>query len=195
MHIDSQFGEDDRSRKLCQIQRADYISAKRDNFGQILMVDLHSVQNLFKVADERVCTSQPLIPPNCFVYLFTNGDTILHRAIERQRSYFALLQRQNVEIDITPNIRDDAHIVGMTQAIGEYSESLPLHVPFTILSPEDVFDEIIMRLSDYRDISHVKALPPTKMANKSLNDRSWADPLKKRLWENAHLPILKSQQL
>ena len=190
MHVND-FFEEDMNEYLCEIPRRDFIMEKRNNFGQILMVDMNAIRNLFIVADERIMTQHPLIPPNCFVYLFTNENTILHRAIQGRQSFFSLLQRQNIEIDVTPNIREDAHIVGMTQEIGEYNEKLPANLPFTILAPDDVYSEIVVRISDYRDIEHIKSNPPTSIACKSMNDRSWIEPLKERLWRNAHLPILK----
>ena len=187
----NKFYEEDLRESICEIPRRDFITEKRDNFGQILMVDMNAIRNLFIVADERIMTQEPLIPPNCFVYLFTNENTILHRAIQGRQSFFSLLQRQNIEIDVTPNIRDDAHIVGMTQEIGEYNEKLPQDLPFTILAPDTVYSEIVLRIGDFRDVKHIKTNPPTSLACKSMNDRSWIDPLKLRLWENAHLPILK----
>ena len=151
------------------------LTLERDNFGQILAVDLDALRNFFSVADERIHSPKPLIPPNCFVSMFTNNDTLLHRVVAGRPSYYALLQRQNIEIDSTPSRRGDAHLVGMTYEIGQYNEQLPPSVPITILAPAGAMMEIVDRLSQERDVSHI-------VVSGDPTDTAWAERLKARLW-------------
>ncbi|KNH04269.1 zinc finger protein [Perkinsela sp. CCAP 1560/4] len=151
----------DRAKNAQEIPRpfSTVVSFDRKNVNHVILLDLDNVCDFFLKADvaEKVLCAPPvglpfLVPNGVFIWCFNNVKLNMMQNTAGSRFFYSLLENQMVEFDIPAGTGKNSADTVLALCVGRLGTLCPDHIPFTLISEDRSFDELVRRKRQQRDI-------------------------------------------
>ena len=135
------------------------LTLDRTDIEHVILLDLDNVPDFFRRADtaeKNLCGSEGglphIIPPGTFIWCFNNVRLDMMTNTAGSKLFYTLLERQKVEFDLPSSIGKNSADTVLALCVGRLGTICPDHIPFTLVSEDRSFDELVRRKRQQRDI-------------------------------------------
>ena len=132
---------------------------KRTGIHHVILLDLDNVPDFFRKADisEKILCHEKkilphIIPPGTFIYCFNNVRLDMMANTAGSKLFYSLLQQGKIEFDLPSSVGKNSADTVLALCVGRLGTLCPDHIPFTLVSEDRTFDELVRRKRQQRDI-------------------------------------------
>ena len=135
------------------------LTLTRKGIRHVMLLDFDNVPDFFRRCDhaaQELCGGDNplpfLLPPGTFIWCFNNVRLRLYDFTVGSTCFYDLLRHHDVEFDMPAAMQKNSADTALALCVGKLGAICPKGVPFTVISEDRSFDELVRRKGKSRNM-------------------------------------------